>query len=446
MAASRGEFSSRMGFILAAAGSAVGLGNIWGFPSQVAANGGAAFVLVYLLLAFLIAYPVLMTELAIGRFAKANTLAALEKLSRGPISRRASYLFGYLGVVVAGLILSFYGVIAGLMLGQCLESLLSLFGIETGLLSGTGASTFFTLLFMALTFAIVMRGVSSGIEAWSRRLMPMLIVLLLLLIAIVVSQAGAQQGLKAYLLPDFSKIWQGDLLLSAMGQVFFSLSLGVGTMLIYGSYVKQKESLPKLGAWVTLVDVAIAFLAGLLIIPAMYVAMNNGVQIYDSQGELLASSQLVFVVLPELFASLGVFGIVLSSLFFAMLVLASLTSSISMLEVPVATLSEQSGCSRRQAAILSLLVIASVSLLLIWQGDVLFGLAVSASTEFGQPLMGLVFCIYLGWLWQRHLLLSELQKGSPNIANSAFWRCWPNYVKYVCPLIILTIFFSSIAA
>lgn len=444
MAASRGEFGSRLGFILAAAGSAVGLGNIWGFPSQVAANGGAAFVFVYLLLAFLIAYPVLMTELAIGRFAKANTLAALQKLSTGAVSRCLSSVFGYLGVAVAAVILSFYGVIAGLMLAQCLTSLLALFAVEPGLLSGTGASIFFTLVFMVLTLAIVLKGVSSGIEAWSRRLMPMLIILLLLLIVIVLNQEGSMLGLKAYLVPDISKLWQGELMLSAMGQVFFSLSLGVGTMLIYGSYINRNESLPELGAWVTLVDVAIAFLAGLLIIPAMYVAMSNGVEIFDADGKLLASSQLVFVVLPELFKSLGSFGTLLSALFFAMLVLASLTSSISMLEVPVATVSEQAGLGRKRAGIVSVCIIGSLSVLLILQGEALFDLAVTASTEYGQPLMGLVFCIYLGWLWQRQSLLKELQQGSPHVADSLFWRLWPAYVKYICPLIILLIFYSSL--
>ena len=268
MASSRGEFSSRFGFIMAAAGSAVGLGNIWGFPTQAASNGGAAFLLVYLVLAFTLAYPALMAELIIGRHAHANAVKALRLISTGPKSRFIGGSTGVIGFLVASLILSFYAIVAGWMIAFCLSSLANIMGLDNisaWLISfSIEGNIVFMLIFMALTIGIISRGVQEGIERWSSRLMPVLLITLVLLVLYVLSLEGASEGLKVYLLPDFGRALSPKLIISALGSAFFSLSLGVGTMLIYGSYISDKENLVVLGGMVTLVDILIAVVSGFL--------------------------------------------------------------------------------------------------------------------------------------------------------------------------------------
>ncbi|WP_323845376.1 sodium-dependent transporter [Microbulbifer magnicolonia] len=447
MSAPRGQFSSNIGFLMAAAGSAVGLGNIWGFPTKAAGNGGAAFVVVYLLLAFMLAYPALMAELTIGRHARRNMVQALRGISTGPASRFFGSLAGFGGILVASLILSFYAIVAGWMVAYLAEPFASLFGAGGAVdwLTGNsvGRNLTFTAIFSGMTMLIIASGVEKGIERWSTLLMPALIILLFLLIAYVLTQPGALTGLEVYLMPDFSQ-FSPQLLISAMGQAFFSLSLGVGTMLIYGSYLSQQESLPRLGALVTLIDVGIAFTAGLLILPAMYVAQEAGTQIFSAGGELIAGPDLILQVLPALFDTMGTAGLFVAIAFFALMVIASLTSSISMLEVPVAFSIENLGVPRRIATPLVGLVIFAISSLIIVNFDSLFGLVVSISTEYGQPLLGVALCIFAGWIWRRDQLLTELQKGHPGIERTLFWKIWPWYVRIVCPLLILAAFAQSI--
>lgn len=444
----RGEFGSRLGFILAAAGSAVGLGNIWGFPTQAASNGGAAFVLVYLILAFLLAYPVLMAELLIGRHAHGNAVTALTRIASSPISKAIGASTGLMGIVVASLILSFYAIVAGWMLGFTASYPLNAAGITA---AGQWLTAFsaernvaLMVIFMGMTAGIVMAGVHNGIERWSTRLMPSLIVTLVLLALYVLTLDGAMTGLKVYLLPDFSKVLSGDLILAALGSAFFSLSLGVGTMLIYGSYLSDKEDLPSTGAQVALIDVGIAILAGFLIMPSMYVAAERGVEIFDASGALLSEDTLIFTVLPALFDTLGGIGILIATAFFFLMSVAALTSSISMLEVPVAFLVERFGWTRRRSALMAGTGIALISTIVIMNFDALFGLVIAVTTRFGQPLGGLLMCVYAGWIWQRNSLLGELRKSNPDAANTFFWRVWPLYVRVVCPVIIGVIFVRSV--
>ncbi|AQQ66812.1 sodium-dependent transporter [Microbulbifer agarilyticus] len=447
MSAPRGQFSSNFGFLMAAAGSAVGLGNIWGFPTNVAANGGAAFVVIYLVLAFLLAYPVLMAELAIGRYARSNMVKALREISPGPVSRAAGTLTGLGGILVASLILSFYAIVAGWMVAHLADPVATLVGAKEAAAWMTGDSTArnftFTAIFSGFTMLIIASGVEKGIERWSTLLMPSLILLLLLLIVYVLAQPGAFQGLEAYLIPDFSKL-SPELLLSAMGQAFFSLSLGVGTMLIYGSYLSKQESLPRLGALVTLIDVGIAFTAGLLILPAMYVAQEAGTQIFSEAGDLIAGPGLILQVLPALFDSMGTTGLFVAIAFFALMSIASLTSSISMLEVPVAFSIESLGLKRKPATLMMGLIIFLISTVIIFNFDSLFGLVISISTEYGQPLLGVALCIFAGWIWRRDQLLMEMQEGHEGIENTLFWKIWPWYVRIVCPLLILAAFAQTV--
>jgi NSS family neurotransmitter:Na+ symporter len=445
----RGEFGSRFGFIMAAAGSAVGLGNIWGFPTQAASNGGAAFVVVYLMLAFLLAYPVLMAELTLGRHAHGNMITALAKVSRNGTQRGLGTLVGIVGIFTASLILSFYAIVSGWMIG---------FGLAYPLnaLDATGASTWLSefsfnrnlllmLVFMALTMTVVAGGVEKGIERWSKRLMPALIVTLVALALYVLTLDGAAEGLAVYLIPDLSKIWSTDLIFNAMGAAFFSLSLGVGTMLIYGSYISDEEHLPTLGAQVALVDVGIAVLAGFLILPAMYVAADRGVMIFNEAGGLLSEDTLIFVVLPALFDSMNETGTVLALAFFGLMSIAALTSSISMLEVPVSFLVERFQWGRLQAALVATVIISVMSTAIVANFDALFGLVITISTRYSQPLLGLALCLYAGWVWRRDLLLKELAKNEPLIEPTLFMKWWPWYVRFVCPTIVVVILVRTIA-
>jgi NSS family neurotransmitter:Na+ symporter len=448
MASARGEFSSRFGFVMAAAGSAVGLGNIWGFPTQAASNGGAAFLLVYLVLAFTLAYPALMAELIIGRHAHANAVRALRLIAPNKPSRALGAAAGIIGFIVASMILSFYAIVAGWMIAFCLSSIAVMAGMDDAanwLTSfGFERNVLFMLVFMWLTIGIISRGVQDGIERWSARLMPMLLFTLAVLVAYVLTLDGAAEGLKIYLLPDFDRALSADLVLKALGSAFFSLSLGVGTMLIYGSYIDDKQNLPVVGGMVTLVDISIAVIAGFLVLPAMYVALHRGVEIFTGSGSLISEDTLIFTVLPELFATMGTVGVIVSMGFFFLMSIAALTSSISMLEVPVAYAIEEHGAQRKVAVYLIGGAIALFSTTILLNFDSLFGLVITITTRYSQPLLGFVFCIYAGWLWQRDQLLQELRKGNPDAEHGLFWKIWPWYVRVVCPLVILAIFAQSL--
>ena len=230
MSSSRGGFSSRLGFILAAAGSAVGLGNIWGFPTQTASNGGAAFVLVYLVLAFCLAYPAFMAELLIGRYGQANAVTSMQKMSHKAWQKRFAFIVGFGGIICASLILSFYGILSGWMMSYATTTIATITKMPDAAnwltAQSVGRDLKFTAILMILTISIIRKGVENGIEKWSKRLMPMLIGLLVLLIIYVCTLEGSQEGFSAYLNPDISRIFEPNLLISALGHAFFSLSLG----------------------------------------------------------------------------------------------------------------------------------------------------------------------------------------------------------------------------
>jgi len=445
MAAARGEFSSRFGFLMAASGSAVGLGNIWGFPTNAASNGGAAFVFTYIVLAFALAYPALMAELIIGRHARANAVSSLKSISPNGFSRQLAVLVGFAGIITVSLILSFYAIVSGWMFAFFLDPVSRLLGLDDLAQWLTQDSilrnTVFLVLFMGLTVIVISAGVKDGIEKWASRLMPCLIVILLLLIVYVFTLPGAMDGLRAYLVPDFSRVASTSLLVDAMGQAFFSLSLGVGTMLIYGSYLSKDENLPVIGGLVALLDVGIAIIAGLLILPAMYVALSNGVEIFDANGALIAEDGLIFSVLPALFTSMGAVGILVAIGFFLLMIIASLTSTISMLEVPVAYAVENHNVERKKASILIGAGITLISLVIIFNFGELFGLVITATTEYSQPLLGIFFCVFVAWIWNRKGILEEIKLGCPEVESGLFWKIWPFYIKFICPVAILVVYF-----
>ena len=440
----RGQFSSRLAFIFAASGSAVGLGNIWGFPTNAAENGGAAFVLMYLILAFLLAYPAMMAELIIGRHTRSNMVSALQSISSGQSAKTIGRLVGIGGMITAGLILSFYSIVAGWMLAFMLEPLTAILGLgdisqwltDFSLARNVG----FAAIFVLLTVLIISAGVEQGIEKWSSRLMPSLFILMIGLILYVLTQDGAMAGLKHYLVPDFSQITNPKLIVSAMGQAFFSMSLGVGTMLVYGSYIRADENLPVVGALVTLTDTSVAFLAGLLVLPAIFVAQELGVTIYAESGNLIAGPDLIFKVLPALFEGMGVTGLFIGFVFFVLMSIAAVTSSISMLEVPVSYAVEAHQVNRNKATRLVGLVVLTISTLICLNFDSLFGFVITMTTERAQPLLSMMLCVFAGWVFYRNSILQELKSGSPDVEQGMFWKIWPVYVKFFCPVLILLTF------
>jgi NSS family neurotransmitter:Na+ symporter len=448
MSASRGEFTSRLGFIMAAAGSAVGLGNIWGFPTQTATNGGAAFVLVYLILAFCLAYPAFMAEILIGRHGQANAVTSLQQISRNTFQKRFAFIVGFGGIVCAALILSFYGILSGWMTSYAVEAGASIVGADAVASWAIGGSLarniVFCSVFMLLTVIIIRNGVENGIEKWSKRLMPAMIGLLVLLIAYVLTLDGADKGLEAYLNPDFSQVFNADLLISALGQAFFSLSLGTSVMVIYGSYISKKENMVSIGAQVTFIDVSIAFLAGLLVIPAMYVALEQGVEIFADDGTLLAGPTLVFQVLPSLFETMGNLGVFVALAFFVLMSIAALTSSISMLEGPVSYLVERHNIERKTATTWTGIIILAMSFVIIFNLDTMLDFIATLATEYGQPIIAMLCCVFVGWIWQRNGLIAEIKQGNENVENTLFWKIWPWYTKFVCPVAIAAVFIHSL--
>ncbi|MDV2858108.1 MULTISPECIES: sodium-dependent transporter [Oceanimonas] len=443
----REHFASRFGFIMAAAGAAVGLGNIWGFPTQAASNGGGAFLVAYLVLVLILAFPMLIMEVAIGRHGQANPVDSVRKLGKTRLQKQLAALVGYAGMLVPSLVLSFYAIVAGWLLAFLAASVTRMLGWQaaTGWLEafGLGRNIVWTLVFYLLTILVVQAGVRKGIERWSARLMPALFVLFILLFGYILTQNGAMEGLRHYLVPDFSKVMDSQLLISAMGQAFFSLTIGGCSMLMYGSYLSRQESIPATAFQVTLLDTGVAFLAGLVILPAMFVAMHNGVTIYAEDGSLLSSDTLVFEVLPALFETMGPVGLVMALVFFVLMGIAALTSSISMLEVPVSYTTERFNAPRPMVTWLLGGALALFSVVICLNFGALFGFVIRLSTQNIQPLVGLGFCVLGGWMWGRAKLFDELVKGTPELAGSLFWRIWPWYVRLVCPLLVVLVIAAS---
>ncbi|MFD2532283.1 sodium-dependent transporter [Gracilimonas halophila] len=432
----RGSWNSKLGFILAAAGSAVGLGNIWAFPTKVATEGGAAYLLVYLLCTFAIGFPVMAAEIAIGRKSGKNPVGAFKAIS----SNKFFPFVGLWGVICGVMILSFYTVIAGWAFGYAFEEIFFYFGWDgaANWLTDTNngfKNAIIASVFMLGTIKIITGGVSDGIERATKAMMPMLIGIIIIMIIYVLLQPGSAEGVRIYLLPDFSKI-NANLIFSAMGQAFFSLSLGMGALITYGSYLNKKENIPQAAAFVTLADVGIAFLAGLLIVPAMYLAQSQGINI-NAGGSLASSTDLVFQILPALFHTIGgAVGMILGVTFFLLLSIAALTSTISLLEVPVSYVIDEFEVKRKKAAwsvglsILAVSIIVSFFPVLIGWFDYIFN-------SIGLPIGGFLICLFVGYFWTTENAINEMEYGFAGIKQTLFSKVWPIFIKFICPAAIL---------
>ncbi len=441
----RALWASRLGFILAAAGSAVGLGNIWKFPYITGLNGGGAFVLVYLVCIALVGLPIMMAELMIGRHTRRDAVGAFIKLE----GRRSFWLSaGWVSVGAAFIILSYYSVVAGWTLdyiyraligsfsGQPPEVVESLFG---GLITDGPRQIGWHLLFIVLCLGIVIGGVQKGIERWSKILMPLLFALLLLLFVNGMLSDGAQAGLAFMFRPDFSKLTPGAVL-EALGHAFFTLSLGMAAMITYGSYLSRQENLFAAGLRVALLDTGIALMAGLAIFPVVFAV---GL-------EPAAGPGLIFKTIPVVFSQLPG-GYLLAVLFFLLLAFAALTSAISLLEAQVAYLIDERGWSRRRATgflaglafVVGIPTALSYNTLGDWQliGERTFFDSVDLiASNYLLPISGLLIALYVGWFWNGSEEKEEL------IAGGAGWvyPVWHFLIRYVAPLAVAVILYYKV--
>ena len=443
----RGAWGSKIAFIFAAAGSAIGLGNIWRFPTQVSQNGGAVFVLVYIIAVAFIGFTVMLAELTIGRHAQKNPVGAIDHVK----PRTPWKLVGYLGVITGVCILSFYSVVAGWAVGYMFKTLSGAFrGEVTGQITDSIFTEFsadplqvILLLFIivGLTTFIISRGVKKGIERWTKVLMPILFVLIIFLVIRALTLPEAGKGVTFYLKPDFSKL-NGTVILFALGQAFFSLSLGMGTMITYGSYISKSDNLVSSAGWVTFSDTLIAFLAGMIIFPTLA---------FSGQPGDVGGVGLVFKIFPLIFSQMPG-GYIFGTLFFALLSVAALTSTISLLEVPVAYLVDEKNRSRTKAALgIGILAFAlGVPSALSWGGmqvftklkifywfDFIFGnisLAVGA----------LLICVFVGYVWGVKKAIQEVFFGNPRFKFKPFWVFCLKFLSPIAIIIIL-IFIKTIA-
>ncbi len=430
----RGQWSSKMGFILAAAGSAIGLGNIWRFPYVTGQNGGAAFLVLYLACVAVLGVPVMIAELTIGRFSRRNPVGAFKMIRPGSPWK----LIGYAGVATGICILSYYSVLAGYTTGYIVKTLIGNTTAYEAFTSNVWIVLPLFLVFIVFTVLVVQGGIKNGIERWAKILMPILLLLLVALIIRSVTLEGAGRGLSFYLKPDFSKV-TGKTILAALGQAFFSLSLGMGAMLTYGSYLAKKDNIVTSGLYVAFFDTLIAVMAGLLIFPALF-AM--GMQPDQGTG-------LVFKVLPMIFASIPG-GHLIGAAFFLLLSIAALTSTISLLEVATAYMVDEKHWLRKRAVWVMALICFALGLpSILSQGIVpwleklpLVGMSFLGLMDyiFGNVMLAigaLMISIFFGWLWKVKNAAAELREGCPGFGRIA--PVLDIMLKFVCPALILVV-------
>lgn len=346
----RGSFSSRLGYVLAVAGSAVGLGNIWRFPYLAAKYGGGTFLFVYIILAVTFGFALLITETAIGRKTGSSAVKAFDKLSKGKFK-----FGGIISATIPMLILPYYCVIGGWIIKYIYEFLtgnltkLTNTNYFTGFVSNAGTPLIYLAIFAVITYLVVILGVEKGVEKSSRIMMPLLIIMAVFVSIYSMTVPGALAGIKYYLLPNFSN-FSIMTVVAAMGQMFYSLSIAMGILITYGSYMKKEDDMEKSISQVEILDTLVAFLAGLMIIPAVF-AFSNG-----DENALKAGASLMFITMPKVFASMN-FGLFIGLLFFILVAFAALTSAISLFETNVSTFCDTLGWSRKKASIVVLLIV-----------------------------------------------------------------------------------------
>ncbi|GAB3235800.1 sodium-dependent transporter [Algoriphagus aestuariicola] len=435
----RGQFGSSLGFIMAAAGSAVGLGNIWRFPYLTGENGGGAFVFVYIICVLLIGLPLLFNEIALGRISRKNPIGAVRETGGNKFWQSA----GVLCVLMCFFVFSYYSVIAGWTVGYIFTEIVNIpvdFAVFVQTPMYVVPLTFF---FILLTILIVLGGVSGGIEKAAKFLMPVLFIIIIFIAGRSVTLEGAQAGIEYYLSPDFSKI-SSKVILQALGQAFFSMSVGWGLMITFGSYLPKSSNIVQASSWIAGMDTAVALLGGLMVFPALFALLPGK----DPAG----GPALVFDVLPQVFNAMPG-GNIIGGLFFILLMVAALTSTISMLEVPVSYLIDDRKWNRKKATWtvgIAAMILSVPSAMSSIDGSIFntmtfnflgtelvgfFGIMDFIFGTFAVILICLMLALYTGWASKISVFADELALGSPGF-KGAFRTGWIFFIKWVCPIVI----------
>ncbi len=445
----RDGFASKFGIIAAAAGSAIGLGNIWKFPYITGIYGGAAFIIVYLVCITLIGAPVMLSEFTIGRKAQRNAIGSFKKIA----PNSPWFITGWMGFLAAFSILSFYGVVAGWSLDYIVSAIMNKFatmgpdeigGHFGGLISSAWRPIFWQVVFMAMTAGVVLGGVKDGIEKYAKILMPLLLVIIVILDIRAVTLPGSGAGVSFLLKPDFTKV-SSEAILSALGHAFFSLSLGMGTMITYGSYIGKKENLGEVAMQVTIADTLIALLAGLAIFPAVFAF---GIEPSAGPG-------LVFITLPNVFQQMPG-GYIFQILFFVLLAVAALTSSVSILEVVVAYFQEEKNMSRTKSVIIATVAItilgmaaslsmgpwSDIKILLPGFGQLnIFDWLDKFSANYMLPLGGLFISLFVGFKMDREDVYNEVSdEGDLSVS---YFGAYMILTKFIAPIGISIVFLHN---
>ncbi|MBP3604576.1 MAG: sodium-dependent transporter [Lachnospiraceae bacterium] len=457
---SRNSFSGSIGFVLAAAGSAVGLGNIWRFPYLAAKDGGGLFLVVYIILALTFGFTLLTSEIAIGRKTKQSPLTAYTHLKKG---------WGFLGVlacVVPMIIMPYYCVIGGWVIKYLIAFLTgegivaAEDGYFTGFITAQTQPIVFTVIFLAICAFVVLRGVNKGIESFSKVLMPILVVLILgiAIFSLTISNTDASgvtrsgmEGFKIYIVPNFEGLTLKGfftVVMDAMGQLFYSLSVAMGIMIAYGSYVKDDANLGKSINQIEIFDTVVAFLAGAMIIPAVYTFMGT-------EGMVASGPSLMFVSLPKIFAAMGTIGTFVGILFFAMVLFAALTSAVSIMEAVVASLMDKFHLSRVKAAIIEIVIALVGGLVVcfgynIWYFEYTLPNGAVAqildimdyiSNNCLMPLVAIGTCILIGWVLKPGTVIEEVEKSGCKFGRKKLYIVM---LKFVAPALLLILLLKSL--
>ncbi|MCI6004663.1 MAG: sodium-dependent transporter [Blautia sp.] len=438
----RGSFTNKLGFVLAAAGSAVGLGNLWRFPYLAAKHGGGVFLLVYLILAVTFGFALMVTEIAIGRKTHLSAVGAFEKLNR-----KCGFI-GYLACLVPFIITPYYCVIGGWVLkyftvfvtNQVSEAASDEF--FTSFITQPAAPVIFFVIYASATMVIVMLGVEKGIEKASRLMMPLLVVMTVVISVFGLMQPGAVDGLIYYLKPDFGR-FSATTVLAAMGQLFYSMSLAMGIMITYGSYMKKEASLEKSVRQIEIFDTGIAFMAGLMIIPAVF-AFSGG-----SEEALGKGPSLMFITLPKVFDSMKL-GTVIGAVFFLLVLFAALTSSISLAETLVSIVMDKLGWTRKKTCVLILIFILAIGIPVslgfgIWSFIAPFGMSLLDFFDFVSnsvlmPIVAILTCIFVGFVIKPKAIIDEVE------INGKFGikKFYSVMIKYIAPVFLAAILIFAV--
>jgi NSS family neurotransmitter:Na+ symporter len=447
-AIARGSFATTMGALVATLGSAIGLGNIWKFPSMTGTNGGAAFIIIYIISTLVVGLPVMIAEIMMGRKARANAIGTMQKLN--PNKNQPWWIIGAMGALAAFLIMAYYSEVAGWVLAYVFKAISgSILSTDPAVTSAAFAdmiaNPFLSLaiqwVVLAFVCYIIVRGVSKGIEATTKRLIPLLFVLVLIVDIRSLTLPGAGEGIKFLFNPDFSKITAAAVL-AALGLAFFKLSIGMGTMITYGSYWQDDQNIPTGTARIMLSDLLVSILAGLAVFPAVFA--------FGFEPD--AGASLLFITIPAVFASMPL-GNIFMVLFFLLAIVAATGAMISLVEVPVAFLNEKLNWSRAKAAIVTTVAIALVgmpaalsnSLMANFKlfGKTMFDLFDFLTSNIMLPLGGLLIVIFIGWIWGKKKVEEALSNGG-TLKNQAVINFFFTVAKFVTPVLVLIVMLSGL--